>query len=256
MGSQPGAKQHVSLGSALSQGPSSRGTGFPGPKGRGTLSVPIWFGWAPAGQACSAVACDFWWWSGLDWTMAPEVGEHKGLGGGRGGRQEWGWREAGILYWWPRQGKQARGAVRPGWGTVQATCEGLSEAPALDPYPTALLGPVCREQDYLGDGAPHFHQREGPGRVTRKVAVMALPTGRDILEQGRWGRHAEASFLLSHPHPSGQSGLLQEGPEASPHHEWPLEAPAWGLRWGSFSCSRRTASTRKGPSRKARKPGT
>lgn len=31
------------------------------------------------------------------------------------------------------------------------------------------------------------------------------PTGGDILEQGRWGRHAAASCLRSHLHPSGQS---------------------------------------------------
>lgn len=35
-----------------------------------------------------------------------------------------------------------------------------------------------------------------------------------------------------------------------------VEVPAWGTRRGSFSRSRRTASTRKGTSRKARKPDT
>lgn len=63
-------------------------------------------------------------------------------------------------------------------------------------------------------------------------------------------------FYSPTPNPQGKARLLQEAPQASPCHEWPSEVPAWGLRWGSFSCSRCTASTRKGPSRKARKPGT
>lgn len=180
------------------------------------------------------------------------------MGAGRNGGEE----KPAFFPGGPRQGKQARGAVRPGWSTVQATCEGLSEAPALDPSPMALLGPVSREQDYLGGGAPHSHQREEPGRVTGKVAVMALPTAhrRGHPGAGKVGPPCRGQ-LFTGPLPSlrakrGFSRKLLRPLPATSGLQWPWEVPAWGLRWGSFSCSRRTASTRKGPSRKARKPGT
>lgn len=96
-------------------GPQQSGCRFPRARGEGDPSVPVWFGRAPAEQASSAPACDFWGWFGLYGTAAPEVGEDKGLGVGPGSREEWGWREAGVLY---RPGKQAQGAVRPVLSTV------------------------------------------------------------------------------------------------------------------------------------------
>lgn len=63
----PGFRSSASpSGPPWAKAPAVRAQVSQGPRGWEPLSVSVWFGRAPAGQASSAPAYDFWWWSGLD----------------------------------------------------------------------------------------------------------------------------------------------------------------------------------------------
>lgn len=154
----------------------------------------------------------------------------------------------------------------PGQGRAEASWEGLSKPPALGSFSTASWGPVSGAFTSVVEHPISINKKDLE-EPQGKLQSVALPVGPGHPGAVGWGRHSESSILESpssvptenFPSPrSSQELSLPWWPVSPPGGSRgpPSEVPAWGIRQGSFSRSRCTASTRKGTSRKARKPDT